>query len=174
MLVISLFLSVFGCLTSESQAIASAHPLKMCVCDVKHLPDKQQLVFRFKFFQDDLEATLEKQSGRELDLRRPSPENDRLLDAFVKKDFDLKINGRPVPIRLVKSAFQEPVLQAEWVAEGFSAAESYSIELRNQILLDVFPDQYNLVRFDFFDDGNLETLRFERAERFLSKHIRRR
>jgi hypothetical protein len=151
-----------------------AHPLKMCVCDVKHLPEKRQLGFRFKFFQDDLEVTLEKQSGRELDLRHPSRENDRLLDAFVKKYFQLKINGVPVTLRYVKAEFRDPVLQVEWVVDAFSPAETYAIELHNQILLDVFSDQYNLVRFDFFGDGNLETMRFERAERFLSKNIRRR
>jgi hypothetical protein len=151
---------------------APAHPLKMCVCDVKFLPEQQQLRFRFKFFQDDLEATLEKQSGQELDLRNAGPLNDRLLDAFVKKDFDLKINGRQIALRYVKAEFQEPVLQVEWMAEHFAAAPSYQVELRNQILLDVFPDQYNLVRFDFFGNGNLETLRFERAERFLTKNIR--
>jgi hypothetical protein len=41
---------------------AVAHPLKMCVCDVKHLPESQQLALKFKFFWDDLEATLEKRA----------------------------------------------------------------------------------------------------------------
>lgn len=153
---------------------AMMHPLKMCVCDVKYFPEKRQLGLKFKFFQDDLEATLEKQTGRDLDLRKPSPENDRLLDAFVKKDFQLNINGATMAMRYVKAEFQEPVLQVEWVVDAFPAADAYAIDLRNQILLDVFSDQYNLVRFDFFGDGNLETLRFERAERFLSKYIRKR
>jgi hypothetical protein len=147
------------------------HPLKMCVCDVKYLPGNGQLSLKFKFFWDDLEMVLEKKHGQDIDLRANNAENALLLDDFVKSNFNMKVNGVPVGMRYVSAKFQDPVLQAEWVSEPMPPAERYVVDLRNQILLDVFPDQYNLVRFDFFGDGNLETMRFERSERELRKTI---
>ena len=153
---------------------AGSHPLKMCVCDVKQLPESQQIALKFKFFWDDLEATLEKQSGQKLDLKTPSEQTRRVLDDFLQKNFQLKINGQILPFRFERLEFQEPVLLVEWRVDHFKPGPQYFIELQNQILLDVFSDQYNMVRFDFFGDGNLETLRFERAERFLTKTITKR
>lgn len=151
------------------------HPLKMCVCDVKYRPDAPgMLSFKFKFFWDDLEAVLEKRSGRDLSLNRPSPDNDRLLAEFVRTYFELKIDDRPVPLTLVRSDVQDVVLVVEFTGGPVAASPSYRVDLRNAILLDAFPDQYNLVRFDFFGDGNLTTLRFEKAENRLVKTISKR
>lgn len=151
---------------------SAPHPLKMCVCDVKPRPGATgQLTLKFKFFWDDLETVLEKQTGRALTLIRPSSENDQLLTAFVRANFDLKINGAPIALRLAHSEVQDVVLIVEFTGDDFRPAPVYEVDLTNQILLDAFSDQYNLVRFDFFADGNLETLRFERADRRLFKTV---
>lgn len=147
----------------------SAHPLKMSVCDVKCAVGQERLLLKFKFFWDDLEATLEKQTGRDLTLTQPSPARDQLLATFINQYFQLKINGLAVKPRLFKTEAQDVLLVVECLGEGFRSAPTYSVEVTNKILLDVFPDQYNLVRFDFWGNGNLETLRFEKAERYFSK-----
>ena len=155
------------CLT----AFRPAHPLKMCVCDAKYQAEKGLFSLKFKFFWDDLEAVLEKQTGQELSLTSLSPENDRLVTAFIQRQFDLKINQLPIQIQFTRSSIQDVVLILEFEGKGFRPADAYAIDLTNKILLDVFPDQYNLVRFDLFGDGNLETMRFERNERQLTKMV---
>jgi len=150
-------------------AAQPVHALKMCVCDAKYHPDAQQLTLKFKFFWDDLEATLEKQTGRELDLTKINADNNRLLADFVRKQFELKINNSAIDLQLVRSEIQDVVLLVEFTSQILPAAKSYAIDLRNEILMDAFSDQYNIVRFDFFGDGNYETMRFERAERHLRK-----
>lgn len=152
-------------------AARPVHPLKICVCDAKYA--NQQFTLKFKFFWDDLEATLEKQTGRALSLNVPSAENDRLVADFVRKNFDLKINALPIQLRHTHSEINDVMLITEFSGDGLQPASQYAVDLTDQILLDVFPDQYNLVRFDFFGTGNLETLRFERAERHLTKTIQR-
>jgi hypothetical protein len=149
-----------------------AHPLKMCVCDVKYQKDTRDLVFKFRFFWDDLEATLEKKTGKSLDLRQINTANQQVVTDFILQHFQLNVNQIPVSFYPVGAELQDPVLVMEYKTQGFQAAERYDIDLKNSILLDVFPDQYNLVRFDFFGNGNLETLRFERQERHLTKQIR--
>lgn len=151
----------------------SAHPLKMCVCDVKYRLETRHLTFKFKFFWDDLEAYLEKQSGRDLTITAQTAQNDQLLADFVTRNFLLTINGVPVKLRHTRNELNDVVLAVEFQSEAFTPADTYQIDLSNTILLDAFPDQYNLVRFDFFGNGNLESLRFERAERRLTKRIAR-
>ena len=155
-------------------AMRPAHPLKMCVCHAKYQPETGKLNLTFRFFWDDLERTLEQQTGRDLTLTQITADNNRLLTDFVQKQFDLNINRQHVQLRHVASSIEDVVLVVAFVAEHFTPASAYDVDLSNQILLDVFPDQYNMVRFDFFGDGNLETMRFERAERRLTKQIVRR
>ncbi len=150
------------------------HPLKMCVCHAKYQPETGRLHLAFRFFWDDLERALEQQTGRDLDLTQITTANNRLLTDFVIKQFDLHINRQQIQLRHTASSIDDVVLIVEFDAASFTPASVYDIDLSNQILLDVFPDQYNMVRFDFFGDGNLETMRFERAERRLMKHIVRR
>ncbi len=149
----------------------AAHPLKMCVCHTKYQPETGRLNLAFRFFRDDLEWALEQQTGRDLNLTQITADNNRLLTDFVVKQFDLNINRQHIQLRHVGSSIDDVVLIVEFVAESFTPASVYDVDLSNQILLDVFPDQYNMVRFDFFGDGNLETMRFERAERRLTKQI---
>lgn len=155
-------------------AMRPAHPLKMCVCHAKYQPETGRLNLTFRFFRDDLEWALEQQTGRDLDLSQITAGNNRLLTDFVQKQFDLNINRQHIQLRHTTSSIEDVVLVVEFFAEHFTPAAVYDIDLSNQILLDVYPDQYNMVRFDFFGDGNLETMRFERAERRLVKQIVRR
>ncbi|MBL7791615.1 MAG: hypothetical protein JNK77_04800 [Saprospiraceae bacterium] len=148
------------------------HPLKMCVCDVKYRQESQRLHLQFKFFWDDLEATLEKQEGRELSLTSPSAENERLLSDFVRKHFCMQVNQKNLTLRYLRAEVEDVVLKVSFAADNLESAPTYRIDLTNDILLDVFPDQYNLVRLDFFGDGNLTTLRFERSEKRHEKLIK--
>lgn len=150
-----------------SVSFRGAHPLKMTVCDVKYHADKGHLALKFKFFWDDLEATLEQQTGRSLDLTHPSTANDQLIAAFILQHFDLKINDTAIQPRLYRTSVQEAILTAECLGIGFQPASIYRVDVSDRLLLDVFPNQYNLVRFDFFDHGDLTTLRFEKDERRL-------
>ncbi|MBL7826830.1 MAG: hypothetical protein JNJ57_09380 [Saprospiraceae bacterium] len=158
------FLLVFSFLEAD-------HPLKMSVCDVKYHPDKGHLTLKFKFFWDDLEAYLEKQTGRQLTITQRSSENDQVLSAFIHRNFTLKINQMPILPRLYTTSVQDVVLVVESIGQGFQPAASYEVEVTDRLLLDAFSDQYNLVRFDFWNNGNLETMRFEKTEEYLRRKI---
>lgn len=165
------FFLLFVCLCLS--AFSPAHPLKMCVCDVKYHASSQRFSLKFKFFWDDLQAVLEKETGKKLNLTQITPENSCLIADFVRRQFDLKVNNSAISLSHVRSEVQDVVLLVEFSGESLAAAPSYAIELRNEILMAAFSDQYNIVRFDFFGDGNYETLRFERAERRLTKNVKK-
>ena len=149
----------------------AAHPLKMSVCDVKLNQETKQLTLKYKFFWDDLEAYLEKQTGRALNITLATAENHQLLATFINQHFYLKMNGVQVIPRLYKTSVQDVVLIVECLGDGFKQATTYDIDLTNRLLLDAYSDQYNLVRFDFWGNGNLETMRFEKSEHRLQRKI---
>lgn len=153
-------------------AAAPEHPMKMSVCDLQYRSEKGHLSLKFRFFLDDLTTALEKQTGRSLSLAQPCPENDQVLAIFINRHFKLNINGVSVKPRLYRTVVDDVVLVLECIGEGFRPSPTYTVQLSNQFLLDVYPSQYNLARFDFFGNGNWETLRFEKAERYLERTIR--
>jgi hypothetical protein len=94
-----------------------------------------------------------------------------LLATFINQHFYLKMNGVQVIPRLYKTSVQDVVLIVECLGDGFKPAATYDVDLTNRLLLDAYSDQYNLVRFDFWGNGNLETMRFEKSEHRLQRKI---
>jgi len=160
------------CLLAMLPAFAPAHPLKMCVAHAQHNKNTGQFSLKFRFFWDDLEPALEKRTGKALDLRQVTAENNQIVSDFVAAYFHMKINDLPIVFKHRNSSVEDVVLVVEFTGEGFRPATEYKVEVQNSLLLDVYPEQYNLLRMDFFGNGNLETMRFERQERYLSKIIR--
>jgi hypothetical protein len=163
------YLLFFLLLIHSANWAAPPHPLKMCVCDAVY--KQGYLSVKFRFFWDDLEAALEKEQGRALDLTQTSTENLQLLTHFIQRQFQLHINDKKITLRPLGAVIQDAVLVLEYQGQGFIPAVAYEVQVQNSILLDAFPDQYNLVRFDFYGNGNLETLRFEKQERSLCRRI---
>lgn len=153
-------------------AFTPAHPLKMCVAHAQYNKSSAQFSVKFRFFWDDLEPVLEKRTGKSLDLRQVSAENNQIVSDFVAAHFQMNINDLPIVFKHQASSVEDVVLVVEFTGEGFRPAAEYKVEVQNSLLLDVYPEQYNLLRMDFFGNGNLETMRFERQERYLIKTIR--
>lgn len=160
------------CLLALLPAFNPAHPLKMCVAHAKYDTSNQQFNLKFRFFWDDLEPVLEKRTGKALDLKQVTPENNQIVSDFVASHFQMKINDLPIVLKHRASSVEDVVLVVEFSGEGFRPATEYKVEVQNSLLLDVYPEQYNLLRMDFFGNGNLETMRFERQERYFRKIIR--
>ena len=160
-------------LWSVLTASSLRHPLKICTCTARYAEANQEMSLQFRFFTDDLQASLEQQTGKSLNLQVATPENQQLISALISRQFCLKINGNTLSPQVVSYKIDDIVLEIGFTASGIIPASSYQVELRNEILMDVFTSQYNIVRFDFFNDGNLETMRFEKQERLLVKKIGR-
>ena len=89
----------------------------------------------------DLETVLRKESGRQIELDR-SPDAAALTADYVGKNVQFRAGGRAIPLHWVgmevKTNFAYLYVEANVPALG-------GLEVRNGLLMDLLPDQVNMV-----------------------------
>lgn len=127
------------------------------------------LAIRIRFFKDDLEGALARHGGLGAYTLRPGPEADASFLAYLRTHFAVTAQGRALEPAVVGSGEdeldREPVW---WYAVQFEAAAPLaSFRVRNTLLLELFDDQTNIVKFVHFPDQKQKTYSFgEGAEQF--------
>ncbi|WP_157541383.1 DUF6702 family protein [Hymenobacter aerophilus] len=124
---------------------AWAHTYHASLMEVRFNPDKQRLEIALKVFTDDLENALSQgQPAPHVIDRLTRAQLDPLLLNLLRREVQLSAQpGRPLPLTLV--GLQKET-DSHWLF--FTAplpATATRVTLRQGLLLNVFPDQMNLV-----------------------------
>jgi hypothetical protein len=124
------------------------------------------VIVRIRFFLDDLQAALRGHSGRrDLELE-DDPVTEAAFLAYFNARFGLSVQGKPLTGRIIASGAdeldREPVW---WYAVQFEAPGTLTaFRVRNTLLLELFEDQRNIVKFVHFPDQTQKTYSFGRGE----------
>ncbi|MEM9023088.1 MAG: DUF6702 family protein [Bacteroidota bacterium] len=132
----------FACLLSATPA----HKFYVSMCQVDHNAQTQGLEVTLKLFTDDLEYALEQRHGEPLRLGTASenPETDRILVTYLRERLALKINDEPATFAFVGKEQEDDIT---WCYVEVTGQPSLaSLEIRNQLLTDYFPDQTNILQ----------------------------
>jgi hypothetical protein len=128
--------------------------------------EENVVVVRIRFFADDLAAALGGFAGLPDFVMTENAEVDALFLRYFADRFSLEIGGRGLPAGLVGSGQdmldREPVW---WYAVQFQAeAPVTAFTVRNELLLELFDDQSNIVKFVHFPDERQRTYSFGAGE----------
>lgn len=108
--------------------------------------DKQSKTFQLSFSIniEDLEKTLEKQSGEKISLDEITDANEALVFKYVNKHFSAKVNGNPLKLNSIGYELEDDVV---WVyIETIQTEIPESLEIANNILFELFSEQKNMVK----------------------------
>ncbi|GMV06474.1 MAG: hypothetical protein AMXMBFR53_27500 [Gemmatimonadota bacterium] len=170
----ALLLALLLALAPPAGAGASASPGGGAVHDL-HVSygaaavEGSALTVRIRFFKDDLEGALARHAGLGEYGLRPGPDADSAFLAYMRAHFSVTVAGRTLEPAVVGSGEdeldREPVW---WYAVQFEAdAPLTAFRVRNTLLLELFDDQTNIVKFVHFPDQKQKTYSFgEGAEQF--------
>ena len=124
------------------------------------------LVVRLRLFKDDLEIALQGHSGRRGLAMAVNPDIDGLFMAYLTERFQIEVGDRSLPGRIIGSGEEELGREpGGWYAIQFEAPEPIErFKARNTLLLDLFDDQRNIVKFVHFPDQTQKTYSFGRGE----------
>ena len=124
------------------------------------------VLVRIRFFRNDLEDALKGATHRPDFALRDDPTTEAAFLAYVAQRFSIAVAGRRLTPRIVKSGEDE--LEREpvwWYALQFDAPGPVrSLRVRNTLLLELFDDQSNIVKFVHFPDETQKTYSFGRGE----------
>jgi hypothetical protein len=130
---------------------ASIHPFHVSVCEMYYNTEKERLEIIHKIFWDDLEDGLSTMSGKPEDVANPSDSVylQKLIAKYLDNRFSLEVDGNKADLQFLGAELEE---DAFWCYQEVSDLIAFQkIRVRNQILMEVFDDQMNLIHVEHRD-----------------------
>jgi hypothetical protein len=124
------------------------------------------LLVRIRFFRDDLENALKGSSRRPDFALRDDPATEAAFLSYFTERFRVTVGGESLPAVIVQSGEdqldREPVW---WYALQLEAPEPiHAFRVRDTLLLELFADQRNIVKFVHFPEQKQKTYSFGHGE----------
>lgn len=131
-------------------AYAEVHPLRLSLCEIEHVADKQLLTINLKLFLTDVnEAITFDPYSKQLAFCQPNEAanaNSLLMD-YINKYFYVKVNGQTVQLTIKSKRLSgEGDNTALWIYFEHPLQEALrTMEIKNAVFTDLFFDQNNIV-----------------------------
>ncbi|MET1259245.1 DUF6702 family protein [Flagellimonas sp. DF-77] len=151
---------------------ATAHPLRLSLCEIEYVPTKQLVTINLKLFLTDVnEALVFDPESKELAFCQPNEaaHAERLLLRYLDRFFYVKVNGQKLPLKIKRKKLGgEGENTALWVYfEYRQATPPKSMEIKNAVFTDLFFDQNNIVYVHAHGDSKSMMLNKKTAVHYL-------
>ena len=132
--------------------VATLHPFHASVCEIEHNGDSQALEISYRMFLDDLELTLNRKFGTDLDIMQSDQKEkvDELVERYLTEQFKFWVNGKTVQFDYLGSEIEGYALWCFIEITNVQTPET--LEIDNKVMLESFDDQINLVHFNKEDE----------------------
>jgi uncharacterized protein YuzE len=137
---------------------ALGHVFYVSIAKVKWNPQQQRIELSIRLFTSDLEQAVEAQGGPKLNLWTPRehPESNRFVAAYLTSRLHFRIDGQVLPLEYTGKA--DALDATACFLQIRNVKTVRTIEIDNQILLDLFEDQTNVVQFEVEDEKKFVNL----------------
>jgi hypothetical protein len=143
-----ILICVFSTVFASGVSAGNAHDMHISVCELRWNESTGAFEVSIKIFIDDLERALAKEGAPGLFIGTPKESGaaDHYVADYLQKHFIIDIDGTRLTAELVGKEVSEDFL-AVWCYVEFSAELSHARKctLSNDILLDMFEDQRNIM-----------------------------
>ncbi|MFA5299143.1 MAG: DUF6702 family protein [Lutibacter sp.] len=129
----------------------SMHKYYVSLCEIEYIAAQQSLQITLGVNLEDLEFTLDKNSGKQLNLADKTEIQN--VDVYYKKylneHLSIAVNGKNLGYKYLGKEYDGDVVR--FYLEISDIKELKSIEVTNNILIENFPDQKNIVKIKVKD-----------------------
>jgi len=140
---------------------ANAHPYHVSIAEVKYNAKAQSLEISLKLFTDDLEKTLSEMAGKPV-LVTSDAAVQKLLETYFQKNFRVELPQNQVAVPRMFGFEKQDDAHWFYLDIPVKASQLSAAKLRNQVLIETFPDQTNLTNLEI--NGKKRTLIFKESE----------
>ncbi len=138
--------------SGNGNAFARRHPLYVTVTEISHNAKEKTLEISCKIFTNDFEGALQKEFNAKVDLSQPKDKKtaDKLVNDYIVKHLQLKVDGKPVSLQFVGS---EKETDATWSYFQVSNVLSVKrIDIMNSLLYESFSNEINIMHVNVGDN----------------------
>ncbi|QJX45807.1 hypothetical protein HMJ29_02195 [Hymenobacter taeanensis] len=141
---------------------AWAHAYHASIMELRYNPQKLQLEIALKLFSDDFEKALSVGQAKGISLdKSPKEQVNTLVTQLVRRSLEFSTKpGEVLPLTLVGIQHEH---DSHWVYFTAKLPRPVpEVTLRHKLMLDVFPDQMNVVNLEA--NGQKQTLLFREGQ----------
>jgi len=133
--------------------LMGAHKFYVSVTNVEYYDKGKALQITSRLFIDDFEKVLEERYGLRTLLGTPEevPNADEYIEKYLNAKFLVKINGEPVSYKFLGKKFDNDIMICYLEIPDISIDQIDSIEIQNELLMDIFEEQKNILHFKLLD-----------------------
>jgi hypothetical protein len=127
-------------------AFTAAHKYYLSVTQIDYLSDKQSVQITSRIFIDDFEKLLRERYDDKITLadKNENGTTDIYIERYLKEKIKIKINGKDVNMSFIGKEYDADIMKCYLEIENIKVINS--IEISNQVLLDIFEEQQNIVK----------------------------
>jgi hypothetical protein len=131
---------------------ALAHPFYVSVTEINHNAKDKILEVSCKLFLDDTEKTLKKQLNASVELTNPKDPKkaQQLVNEYVKKHLQLKVDGKPVALEFVGYEVEGASIWTYFQVNNISTV--HKIDITNTILYEMYDMQISIMHAQVGDN----------------------
>lgn len=139
----------FAILLLVLSSFTNAHKFYVSVTNVKYSEKDASLQIISRVFTDDLENLLQTRYSLKANLDTPeeSPQADVYIERYFREKFELSVNGESQEYAFLGKRYDNDQVLC-YIELPLGKSELKSVSLRNDILIDLFDEQKNLVHFN--------------------------
>lgn len=128
-------------------SFSSAHKYYVSVTNIEYSKDDRAFQITSRVFIDDLDKLLKERYGVEAKLA--TPKESKLADEYIEKYFRTKFavefNGKPVTYNFLGKRYETDMVICYLEIPNVKISETKSMSVQNEVLMDLFDDQQNIV-----------------------------
>lgn len=139
------------------------HPFHLSLTEIAWNENTRHLEVSQKIFWDDLEIALSNYHGESVDFLNPARKEklEEQINQYLRNKNKYWLEGQQVSLKYLGHEVEE---DAAWFYfESEAVTRPSSIRVLNEILIEEFPDQKNIVQF-FFEPQNPKSLILQKGK----------
>lgn len=140
----NIILFVFIMFTTLS-SFTTAHKFYVSVTQVEYNKEEQTLQIISRIFIDDIQDLLKERYNLSVDLDKneKTSEIDKYLTTYLNQKLVFKVNGKKVNFVFIGKEYEEDLVICYLEIENITSLET--IEITNEVLMDLFEEQQNII-----------------------------
>jgi hypothetical protein len=126
------------------------HPIHLSVSEINYNEKDKALQITSRIFLDDLEASIRNErNNQELDILEPGKglTTEQLISEYVLKRLSVKLDGKTQKLNFLGFERDDPAVVCYIEIENIKKFKT--IEVRNEVIMDLYDDQSNIVHVTY-------------------------
>ncbi len=133
--------------------LLGAHKFYVSVTNIEYYDKEKALQITSRVFIDDFEKVLEERYEVKTLIGTPEeiPDADSYIEKYLNAKFLVKINGDAVQYQFLGKKFDNDIMICFLEIPNVSLDKLNSIEIQNELLMDIFEEQKNILHFKILE-----------------------